>query len=375
MSEREILEKAYSDAVKLNADNVSDIIRKDIDILIENIDSNKSLVSALTTSLLKKITTPNQDIRLHRTVFENGYSARVLDTNMTSPFFKNYFPKYANKESSFLTLATREEIKWNKKDGINLKIRNKKLREAFLNIFDQVETFKKDPKKYLAYLFFKLIKLSENSEDLFQKTERQKMGNSNVLNINTILAMLAKHFEIKKSSRLPVIAIYSIYEVLFNKFDRYKNKRLMPLQAHTSSDKRGFGDIEIYTKDNKPFEIVEIKHNIPIDEYLIFDVIKKISKIEVDRYYILTTFHNTFENASDENKISDLILRTKKERGADIIANGILTTLKYYLRFIDNYDDFLKYYTKNLINDAKVSTEVKDFHIEEWNKIRESCNG
>jgi DNA (cytosine-5)-methyltransferase 1 len=169
---------------------------------------------------------------------------------------------------------------------------------------------------------------------------------------------------------LPVIAIYSIYEVLFDKFDRYKNKKLVPLQVHTSSDKHGFGDIEIYTKDGKPFEIVEIKHNIPINEYLIFDVIKKTQGIDIDRYYILTTFRDSFVSSTEEKKISDIILNIKKERGIDIIANGILTTLKYYLRFIDNYNDFLTCYTKNLIKDAKISTEIKDFHIEEWNKIR-----
>jgi DNA (cytosine-5)-methyltransferase 1 len=124
--------------------------------LIANIENNKSLVSALTTSLLKKIITPKQDIRLHRTDFANGYSARVLDTHITSPFFKDYFPKYANKESAFLTLAIRGEIKWTKKDGENLKIRNIKLKEAFINILDQIETFKQDPEKYLVYLFLVL---------------------------------------------------------------------------------------------------------------------------------------------------------------------------------------------------------------------------
>jgi DNA (cytosine-5)-methyltransferase 1 len=337
---------------------------------LQTIDSNKSLISALTTSLLKKIISPKQDIRLHRIDFVNGYSARVLDTRITSPFFKDKFPKYANKESAFLTLATREKIKWTRKNGKNLKVRNAKLKEAFLNIFDQIETLKQDPKKYLVYLFFGLMKLSKTNENLFNKTSRQKTDNVENLNINAIVSMLTKHFQIKKSSRLPVIAIYSIYALLFDKFDRYKDKKLIPLQAHTSSDKHSFGDIEIYTKDGKPFEIVEIKHNIPIDKYLVFDVIKKIDKIDVDRYYILTTFHDSFKNPDEEKKILDIILNIKKEKGVDIIANGILTTLKYYLRFIDNYDDFLKCYTENLIKDAKVSTDVKDFHMEEWNKIR-----
>jgi DNA (cytosine-5)-methyltransferase 1 len=234
MSERDILEKAYKEASELNSDDIPSMIKKDIDILITNIESNKSLISALTTSLLKKITTPKQDIRLHRTDFANGYSARVLDTHITSPFFKDNFPKYANKESAFLTLATREEIKWTKKDGKTLKIRNIKLKEAFLNILDQIETFKQDHEKYLVYLFFSLIKLSKSNEDLFQRATQQETENSSILNINTILSMLAEHFQVKKSSRLPVIAIYSIYKVLFDKFDRYKNKKLVPLQVHTS---------------------------------------------------------------------------------------------------------------------------------------------
>ena len=82
MKETEILEKALSDAKKLIEKNkvnkFPDVIKSNIDTLIGKIDSNKSLLSALVTSLVKKITTPEQDIRLHRTDFEKGYSARVL---------------------------------------------------------------------------------------------------------------------------------------------------------------------------------------------------------------------------------------------------------------------------------------------------------
>jgi hypothetical protein len=88
MNEREILEKAYKKSSELNTDDVPSIVKKDIDILIANIESNKSLVSALTTSLLKKIINPKQDIRLHRTDFANGYSARVLDTHNNIAIFQ-----------------------------------------------------------------------------------------------------------------------------------------------------------------------------------------------------------------------------------------------------------------------------------------------
>lgn len=366
MKEQIILNNSYIKAQKYVELNDKKIEQdKDIDLLINKIGQNKSIVSALVTSLVKKILTPEQDVRLHRTDFHNGYSARVLDTKFTSPFFKKKFPKYANKESSFLTLATREKIQWNKEDGVNLKIRNKNLKESFLNVFDQIENHNKNPEKYLIYIFIKLIELSANDEKLFLHAEEFNKKNG-ILNINLILEMLHKHFSIKLSSRLPVIAIYSVYEILIPILKRYNNKKLLSLQSHTSSDKHGYGDIEIYSTDNEPFEVIEIKHNIPIDKYLIFDIVKKIDKTEISRYYILTTFAKGFETKVIEKEVNDFILQIKANKNIDIIANGIITTLKYYLRFFDDYNLFIKHYTKNLIEDAKHSTEIKSFHVENW---------
>ena len=84
MNEKTILKQAYTEAHKITRENrlkvFNALIRKDVDFLIAKIEGNKSIVSALATSLVKKISDPDQDIRLHRTDFENGYSARVLDT-------------------------------------------------------------------------------------------------------------------------------------------------------------------------------------------------------------------------------------------------------------------------------------------------------
>jgi len=147
-----------------------------------------------------------------------------------------------------------------------------------------------------------LIELSEAEKVLFEHTNLQSKS-VEVLNIQLIINILQEHFDTKLSSRLTVLAVYSIYEILLPKFERYKNKKLKDLQVHTSSDKRGFGDIEIYTMDNQPFEIVEIKHNIPIDKYLIFDIAKKTQNVKIDRYYILTTFSNSFESSESEKKL------------------------------------------------------------------------
>lgn len=345
-----------------------EIITVNIDTLINRIDKNKSLLSALVTSLVKKIIEPTQDIRLHRTDFVGGYSARSLDTAVTAPFFKKYFPKYANKETSFLTLATREKIKWTKITGKNLKIRDRELKNSFLEIFDTVEKGKTKPEEVLVYIFIKLHLLSLQQKMVFDGTI-ETANYLDIININSVLKMLERHFEMKLSSRLPVIAIYSVYQQLFKEVKRYEKKILRSLNVHTSNDKHEYGDIGIWNIDETPFEMVEIKHKISIDRNLIFDIVKKSEGTSIERYYILTTAKENFTSAEEEDYINKFILKIKKESGLEIIANGIYYTLKYYMRFIDDYEEFIRAYTYNLITDAKNSTEVKEYHITEWQNI------
>jgi len=370
-----VLERAYSKMLEIIAQKqkmeFEDVIVETVDILIDKIDSNKSLLSALVTSLVKKVINPEQDVRLHRVDFENGYSAHSLDTSVTAPFFKQHFPKYANKESSFLTLATRERIKWTLEEGQTLKIRNKAVKNSYLLIFDAIENQKVEPETCLVYIFFKLFQLSKQHKQIFDETI-ESADFSDIININSVIKMLEQHFETKLSSRLPVIAVYSIYQELFNVFKPYENKKLRLLNVHTSSDKHGYGDVEIWNSDNSPFEMVEIKHNIPIDRNLIFDIVKKSEKTTIERYYILTTCKDNFLSKDEEEFINKFILKIKKDTGLEIIANGIINSIKYYLRFITDYKHFIQTYTLNLIADSQNSTEIQEFHVEKWKNILEN---
>ncbi len=74
-------------------------------------------------------------------------------------------------------------------------------------------------------------------------------------------------------------------------------------------------------------------------------------------------------NEAEEEYINRLILKIKKERDLEVIPNGIIHSLKYYLRFVEDYQEFIKTYTEELIKDAKNSTEVKNYHIEIWQAI------
>ncbi|MDR2126278.1 MAG: hypothetical protein LBP63_05560, partial [Prevotellaceae bacterium] len=346
----------------------AEIIVTNIDVLIANIENNKSLVSATVTSMLHKIVEPQQDIRLHKKKFVNGYSARTLDTKITTPFFKRHFQRYANKESGFLSLVTRVDIPWNLSEESNIAGRSKDTLHCFLVILDAVENKTVKPDEVLIYLFEKLHTLSSKGKMIFMETINIS-DLIDVININSVLSMLEQHFSTKLSSRLPVIAIYSIYEQFFKQVKRYENKVLRPLNVHTAADKHGYGDIEIWNADNTPFEMVEIKHNISIDRNLVFDVAKKSENKGISRYYILTTAKDNFPSQNEEEYINKFILQIKKETDMEIIANGIFTSLKYYLRFIDDCKEFIKTYTTNLIADSKNSTEIKETHILEWQRI------
>jgi DNA (cytosine-5)-methyltransferase 1 len=86
----------------------------------------------------------------------------------------------------------------------------------------------------------------------------------------------------------------------------------------------------------------------------------------INRYYILTTYNGSFESIEMEHEINNLIIDIKKSKNIEIIANGIVQSLKYYLRFIEDYNSFLNNYTMNLISDSKISTEIRASHISKW---------
>jgi DNA (cytosine-5)-methyltransferase 1 len=74
-----------------------------------------------------------------------------------------------------------------------------------------------------------MINLTKEEALIFQYIPQDIKG---VLNINVIINMLSEHFNQKLASRLPVIAIYSIYQILISISTRYKNKYLKDLQVH-----------------------------------------------------------------------------------------------------------------------------------------------
>jgi len=143
------------------------------------------------------------------------------------------------------------------------------------------------------------------------------------------------------------------------------------MKSHTTSDIKsgGIGDIEVLDENEEFFEGVEIKHNIPISPNLVRDAYQKFSGPPVRRYYLLTTAE---PNVDDGQAVDALVSEIRRRHGCEVIVNGILPSLKYYLRLLINPKLFLDCYSKNLQLDFQQNTDVKEIHLRYWNELLES---
>ena len=102
-----------------------------------------------------------------------------------------------------------------------------------------------------------------------------------------------------------------------------------------------------------------------IDLAMLVRAEEKIRLSKVKRYYILTTHKNCTHVDSDMEIIID---RVYKEHGCQIIVNGVIPTIKYYLRLVSKPSEALGHYSKLLTTDRAIRFE----HVQKWEEIVKS---
>lgn len=368
MSEKEQLEQIFKDSTNLPP--LNDIELKYLKTIIQNAYKQKGVWTVLITLLFYKILNPTQDIRYHKVELKNGFSGRSFDTKIVTPTLRKLgLPAMA--ESGWLTRSLEQAYPYTL--DYKGKIANKQLKESFLNILEFIQCISdlnqsaKKARDFLNALFV-LIK----QESIKHKIQIIPLENKDNLTINQIVTMLNLHFQHKYdtfgASKLPVLAFYAIYEILIKELKRYEKCTLQNLGSHTASDRtsKSAGDIEIY-KDNKLYEVIEIKFNREINIDMIDIAYGKIIKFSPKRYSIFSTLHI---QEKDKDLIFNKIDKIKNEHGCQVIVNGVLPSIKYYLRLIDDIDVFVDNYSKLLESD----NEIKKVHKECWNEILRKNN-
>ena len=379
-SVRSILEDAYQSAESgRNTDfKLSELQQKWVETIVEKSESQKAVLAVLITSLTKKIETPTQDVRYHKTELPNGYSGRSFDTQHITPFIKEKFQRLAMKSGSGWLTRSLEQVPPFTLDFPG-KIRNKLVKEAFLEILNDIEENRADPQKYLHTVLASLINLMERSKVNLGLLETanpslDQSPRTDAVSIEKIVDLLKHHFTFNYhtvgASRLPVLAIYSAYEMLMS-IERYEGKILSPLKSHTTSDIKsgGIGDIEVLDENSCFFEAVEIKHDIPISADIVGDAYDKFAETSVCRYYLLTTAE---PNTDDPRIVDQLVQKIHRQHSCEVIVNGIIPSLKYYLRLLSDPRLFLDCYSRNLQADFNQSTDIKEVHLRFWNELLDS---
>lgn len=342
-----------------NIKNIDENIVKQVKTLGEKIASQKGVFTVLVTLLTHKTLHPEQDIRYHQSNLKNGFSGRTVDTKYITPTLKELqLPSMS--ESGWLTRSLEQPYPYTL--NYNGKISNKKVKEAFLQILDYVERFPKTARNLLRLILHKAIQIREKS-----KIKVVPLKSPEKLSISQAIEGLTTHFNtnyrIAGGSKLPVLAFYAIYQILLKEVRRYENCTLANLGSHTASDRtsKSSGDIEIL-KGNKCYETIEVKLDKSIDTNIVRIAIEKIHRFNPTRYYILS---NVGTKQDELSKIQELITETKENHGCQIIVNGVLPTIKYYLRLVNDTGEFIKKYSELV----EIDKELKIIHKDEWNKI------
>lgn len=362
MEPTNLLEKVFDEAMEtVGSDdfiksNLNDDISKHLQEILNRSESAKAVLTVIITSLVYKIQYPEQDIRNHQTSIENGYSGRTFDTKFITPFLKSVkFPAMA--ESGWLTRSLEQKVPYD--TNYSGAIRPASLKTAFLETIDFIQKGNQLD-DVLSFIFQGLI-IQRNS----QQIDLAKPLN---LPIATIVDLLSKHFDTKYSaegaSRLPVLALYAAYQCLINETKRFQGKNLLPMESHTSADSRSgrIGDIDIVDEKERAFEAVEVKHGIAITAQLVKDAFEKFKTTQVNRYYLLSTANI---DISQKDEIDQEIDRIKNIHGCHVIANGLIHSLKYYLRLLSDTSEFIENYVNLIEND----TALKFEHKKQWNTI------
>lgn len=330
-----------------------------IKIIGEKINNQKGVFTVLVTLITHKIIEPKQDVRKHQSNMKDGFSGRSIDTVHITPTLKQLgLPSMA--ESGWLTRSLEQPYPYNL--DYNGKISDKKVKEAFLNILDFIEQSPKSATNVLRLLIFEAIQLKQNSI-----VEIIHLENSENITIENIINALDAHFNTNYrthgGSKLPVLAFFAIYKSLIAEISRYKDCSLSNLGSHTASDRtsKTAGDIEIF-KGKELFEAIEIKLDKAIDITIVRIAIEKIIRHNPGRYYILS-YKGIKE--TDKKEIALLLNKIKQKHGCQIIINGVLPTIKYYLRLITSLEEFILNYSNQIEKDS----ELKKIHKEKWNEL------
>lgn len=353
-------EEAYERAEAIVKDDSRLTLAHIDDQLAEKVSALADLKSAgrgiALTLLGYRFVDNNQDIRSHKSEFEDGFSARSFDTRVTIPFLisKN-LPR--NVESHWLTQTFSFAPKY--EAHVVLKTVPKRVGPLFIEVINSLYDADLDVvRDALAIVFERLIRI--------RNADKVVLTRPKDLPIHSVRELISNHISKSYQSngpRLPQLVIYAAYQSLVKHIGRYEGSQLEALERLKAADRKRGTIADIVVQKNKVrVEAVEIKHDQPIQLIHVLEAIDKVRAESVTRYYLLS---NKGIDPADKDKIRDVSDKFLKQNGCEIIANGLVESLNYYLRLLPDTKEFLFNYAELLESDADTGYEHRNY----WNEL------
>lgn len=233
------------------------------------------------------------------------------------------------------------------------------VKDEFLYIYNAIEVDSESAENALTSLL--------HGQILRREAKKINLIQPKISDIATIIDHFSRHFfadySAKGASRLPVLALHSLYKLIMPELRRFEGFDLADLELHSAADAQtgATGDIEIKKDDGSVFEAIEVKHDQVVNRDMIEVAAQKLIDRSVDRYYILTTS----DSCSPSDSVIAKIEEVQDSIGCQMIVNGVLPTMKYYLRLVYDPSKIFLFYTDSLKSDKDIGFE----HRERWNKI------
>lgn len=208
----------------LETNNLPENILGGIILIGENCSKQKGVYTVLVTLLIHKSLYPEQDVRFHQKKLPNGFSGRTIDTKYITPTLRS-LGLTSMTETGWLTRSLEQKSPYSMdyQGEIGGKtIVGKEIKDAFLSILDFLEVKTKPANQQIIaqllaiHLLKAVVELSRKETIVIPKIDDNKKSE---IKINDIISALEEHFDCKTytgkgTSKLPVIAIYAIYELI-----------------------------------------------------------------------------------------------------------------------------------------------------------------
>lgn len=332
-----------------------------LDLLISKSKTHKGVITVILTSAVYKYLYPDQDIRIHQSGMEEGYSGRRFDTKYITPFLLKHRMPCAMAESGWLTRSLEQKVPYSME--YTGSITPTEVKSAFLNTIETIQYSDESIiTDMIRYIFKGLISIRQANIITYEKSVHEGISPDRVE------LMIKEHLRLSTeqgTSRLPVLAVWAVCFVLGKEIKRYSTAHLLKLGSHTSADLRSksLGDID-FMKNDLPFESYEIKYGKKPDLVMLENILRKIRGTSVERYYLLSTIGISEE---DDESLKAFITKVKAETGCLIIIDDLIEMLRRYLRLISNLDEFIDAYSSLVANDDSLQLTHKLI----WGTIRE----